>query len=188
MLIGFIGCPCSGKTTTAALAFADLKNMGIASEFIPEQARLYIAERRVHDGLRPEDALFLSDEDQKLILTKQFDYETTLIKACGPEVKIVADSSVLNTLLYMSPEARAEVRPLVEEAVLRYSLLFYCGPVKPPLSLDPNRIHDEQASMEIDKKIPVLLEEFSISPKYLLGDSRSRYHEVVRDILEASLR
>jgi hypothetical protein len=188
MLIGFIGCPCSGKTTTAAKTFADLKDMGIASEFIPEQARLYIAERRVKEGLRPEDPLFLADEDQKLILVRQIEYEDTLIKACGPQVKIIADSSVLNTLLYMGPEARAEVTPLVRDVLTRYDLLFYCGPVKPPLSLDPNRIHDEKASLEIDRMIPVLLKDFGLNPKYLTGDSRQRHHEVTRDILEASLR
>ena len=184
MLIGFIGCPCSGKTTTAAMTFADLKTMGIATELIPEQARLVIAEKRVRQNLKPEDTVELTERDQAEIIGKQEEYETLLLQACGPEVTLIADSSVLNTLLYMEPELRAEMHDEVAEFLPRYDLLFYCSPVKPPSAQDPNRVHSYEQSLKIDREIPKLLSEFNLKPVGLFGDPKERHHVVLRHILE----
>ena len=80
------------------------------------------------------------------------------------------------------------IQGLVKQAVARYDLIFYCGPVKRPWGLDPNRIHSEAESLEIDAKIPALLSEFAPgrTPVVLLGDSRTRYMEVVLKVLELS--
>jgi predicted ATPase len=184
MLIGFIGCPCSGKTTTAAMTFADLKTMGIATELIPEQARLVIAEKRVLKGLKPEDTVELTESDQYKIIQRQEQYEGLLIKACGPEVTLIADSSVVNTLLYMPSDLRADLHDEVVEFLLRYDLLFYCAPVKPPSSQDPNRVHTYEQSLKIDREIPKLLSEFNLKPVGLFGEPKDRHHVVLRHILE----
>ena len=47
MYVNFIGAPCSGKTTSAAKLFAELKEMGLEVEFVSEYARLYIAKKRI---------------------------------------------------------------------------------------------------------------------------------------------
>lgn len=184
MLIGFIGCPSSGKTTTAAMAFADLKNMGVSSEFIPEQARMYIAEMRLVLRLPPGSTVPLTDNDQFQILQKQMDSEKMLVQSSGPGVVVITDSSAFNTLLYMKPRFRELVRQIVIEHLKTYDLLFYCAPVKMPKVLDPNRVHNEQQALEIDRMIPDLLKEYDVKSIYLLGDSHQRHHQVTRAILE----
>lgn len=188
MLIGFIGSPCSGKTTTAAMTFADLKGMGLPSEYIAEQARLYIAERRVEMQLKPEDSLKLEDIDQYMIMTRQERTEVTLTTACGSGTIVIADSSVLNALLYLSPEGRKQsgVVRLTESAVKRYDLLFYCAPVKRPRNLDPNRIHTEEQSLAVDRMIPEILREFApdLIPIQLFGNPQMRHAEVTKALLE----
>jgi hypothetical protein len=185
MLIGFLGCPCSGKTTTAAKAFADLKDMGVSAEFIPEQARLYIATKRFLD---PGEPVLLGDEDQLHIMKKQELIEKIMVSGAGATTVVIADSTVLNTLLYMTPETRAseDVQEIIQRALARYDLIFYCSPVKPPLSLDPNRIHDEQQSLALDQMIPEILRQFAphLETIMLWGDSNSRYHVVTRTVLE----
>lgn len=184
MLIGFIGCPCSGKTTTAAMTFADLKTMGIPTELIPEQARLVIAEKRVRQGLSPQDQLELTGQDQAEIIGRQEEYENLLMQACGPEVTLIADSSVLNTLLYLEREDVADLHEEMTESIARYDLLFYCSPVKPPLGQDPNRIHTYEQALKIDREIPKLLSEFNLKPIGLFGEPKDRHHVVLRHILE----
>lgn len=188
MLIGFIGSPCSGKTTTAAMTFADLKGMGLPSEYIAEQARLYIAERRVEQKLNPEDSLQLEDVDQYMIMRRQEQSEVTLTTACGPGTIVIADSSVLNALLYLSPEGRKQpgVVRLTEAAVKRYDLLFYCAPVKRPRNLDPNRIHNEEQSLAVDRLIPEVLREFApdLIPIQLFGNPQMRHGEVTKALLK----
>lgn len=184
MLIGFIGCPCSGKTTTAAMTFADLKLMGISTEFIPEQARHYIATKRCDQWF--SDHVTLTDEDQLEIMRQQSGMEDVMTASKGAVV--VTDSSVFNTLLYLSEAklAHDDVQWLIEAALERYDLLFYCAPVKMLPTLDPNRIHSEEQSLELDKKIPALLKRFApdLKPIFLLGDAKERHHVVTKSILE----
>lgn len=158
MKSSFIGCPCSGKTTTGAMVFAHLKENGIACEFITEQARMYIAKKRT---LNP--GYTLSDMDQAEIMQLQYDCIDTMEKSTAEANSIVlCDSSPLNSLLYMSPEFRRN-NTLVKELVAKISkdpgVVFVCAPVKRPMSLDPNRIHGEAESIAVDESIPFVLEE-----------------------------
>jgi hypothetical protein len=188
MLVGFIGCPCSGKTTTAAMTFADLKHMGISAEFIPEQARLYIAQKRFES---PDGRILLTDEDQKAIMKTQATMEIILHSGL-PDGVVITDSSVLNTLLYLSSEARnsEETRAMVTAAIGRYDLTFYSAPVKASRNLDPNRLQNEDQSLALDRAIPTILKDFApdLTPIHLFGDSKQRHHEVTRTILEALAR
>lgn len=159
MLINFIGCPQSGKTTIAAMLFASMKETGMVAEFNPEQARFYIAKLRVKKGLRPDDVV-LTDEDQFQIMKAQVEADEIFVKACGERVFIVSDSSPLNSMLYMTPEFRKEpkVQVLVERSMALKSLTFHMYPIYRPYLEDPNRIHGEQQSREIDSRIPGLLQ------------------------------
>lgn len=186
MLIGFIGCPSSGKTTTAAMTFADLKELGFTAEFIPEQARFYIAELRFHLRLSPKESLKLDDRDQESILVKQMEIENIYLEACGPEVVIVTDSCVLNTLLYLSSSEyknNPELDRMMLSHLSKYDLLFYSHPVVRSDVNDPNRVHSQEQSLEIDKKIPFLLKMYGVNPVELKGDSKTRHNEVTREIL-----
>lgn len=184
MLIGFIGCPCSGKTTTAALTFADLKSMGISSEFIPEQARMYIAEKRVAWKQPPGSPIKLEDDDQFNILLKQIGAEKIMLSSSGRGSIIITDTAALCTLLYMSPQAKETFRQRVLDHLPNYDLLFYCAPVKMPSALDANRVHDQEQALLIDQQIPPLLREYGLDPVFLHGDIKQRSHEVTKAILE----
>lgn len=188
MLIGFIGCPNSGKTTTAAMTFADLKNMGVNSEWIPEQARLYIAERRLINRQPPGSNVELGDLDQVRIYKKQIRAEDVMLRSSGAGTVIVTDTSVLCTWLYMDELSRSLASQELAQHALNYDLLFYCAPVRMQGPLDPNRVHGEEQALRIDSEIPKLLERFHIKPIPLLGDSQQRHHVVTRTILERMAR
>ena len=140
------------------MTFASLKEIGLVSEFSSEQARLYIAYKRVLWGYGPEDKVVLTDEDQLEIMKKQLEVDETLVKACGPEVFIISDSSPLNSVLYMSLEARQrpEVMEMVKRSLAITTGSFYMHPIYRGWSdqRDPNRIHDYEQSQKIDLRIP----------------------------------
>lgn len=160
MKIGFLGAPGSGKTTTAALVFARLKDNGISCEFIPEQARLYIAKKRVDEGLLPTDQIELGDLDQIQIMAEQHKLESIMRKACGKKIRLISDSSTYNALLYMNPSVwdAPEVVRLLEKS--RYDILFYSTifSEKRKNHFDPNRVHSSEQSVEIDSKILTIAE------------------------------
>ena len=187
MLVNFIGSPCSGKTACTALVFSALKDGGVATEFLPEQARLYIAERRaVYKA-----PVHLTDLDQILIMRKQLELESMMLAACGPDVVIVTDSSPLNSLLYMSPSARKEasVQKAIEVHREHMPLTFYVHTVLPSFGDDPNRIHGMKESHEIDEKLPTLMSEQAPWLGYLplAGDSKHRTDQALSYIFQLLL-
>lgn len=164
MKIQFIGCPCSGKTTTAAQVFARLKESGMTCEFIPEQARLYIAKARLSSRTSPRDSLILTDEDQLLIMKQQNAAEQLMQRACGDDVLIITDSSPLNSILYMTDAFRQkeEVSACVTQAVQQVDLIFYSPPVMIGSPFDPNRVHTMQESLKINDSIPEILQKYAV--------------------------
>jgi adenylate kinase family enzyme len=189
MLIGFIGAPCSGKTTTAALVFAALKQMGRIVEFIPELARVYICKKREEEG----NKITLDDWDQADIIIQQAIYEDLFVNS-GTDF-VLTDSSVYNALLYMTPEFRKQ--PLVSEymhEISKYDYLFHC-PIPQNCSIrrdhcpsvvphtiinDPNRLHDYSTSLEIEKSIPNIIKHPYIT---ITGDAQTRAEKIIRIIL-----
>jgi nicotinamide riboside kinase len=181
MLVTFIGSPCSGKTTTAALLFATLKGDGIASEFVPEYARRYIMERRhVKKDISP-----LSDDEQKIIFSRQLS-EEQMYQAASKQMVAVADSSALNSLLYMSPEARESVarKELWNNGF--YNVAFVCEPVFEAVSYDPNRIHSYRDSLRLHAEIPALLKEHAPDLRVcvLSGSPQVRKQEAFNKVIE----
>ena len=187
MLISFVGGPASGKTTTAAMVFSRLKELGSPVEFIYEQARIHIAKKKFKLGLKPEDKLILTDEDQIHILSEQRDLENIMSQACGDKVNLISDSSTLNSLLYMSEEILETeiVKTLVKDSVSRYDLVFYAPLVKISSVLDPNRVHNEQESIKVNDKIPSILNRFAPGLKVieLAGDPKYRERKVISEIM-----
>lgn len=171
------------------MAFASLKEVGMVSEFIPEQARLYIAKKKLSLGLEPKDTLKLTDEDQLNIMDAQVTYDETLVLACGPQVMIVSDSSPINAMLYMSPAFREE--PLVKALLLRSLSIthhtFYSKPVPRPLNsgADPNRVHTFDQSLEIDKWIPEILKTIQLPITEIHGTTLDRVRSVQEQFLKS---
>lgn len=175
MLFNFIGCPQSGKTTTAAMAFASLKEVGLVAEFIPEQARYHIAKLRLKLGI--DKQLILKDEDQLDILKRQLELDSLMVEACGQHVIVISDSSPLNSVLYMSEEFRKsqEVQDLLQKSVKITNLSFYAHPIPYVNVIDPNRLHSQAESLKIDSQIFELLKQFpELKVQELEGSTSTR--------------
>lgn len=186
MIIEFLGCPRSGKTTTAARVFANLKEAGFNCEYIPEQARFYIAQKRVNAGLKPEESLTLDDEDQKNILQKQVIAIHLMLASCGKDAIIVTDSSPYNSLLYMTPEGRSKeiVKNIIKSIKDLPTIKFYSLPVEWLGGLDPNRIHNQEQSLKINEDIvTTILPMLKDEPVKLLGDSDTRWRSATSEVL-----
>lgn len=189
MLINFIGSPSSGKTTLAAATFATLKAEGIPVEYVSEQARVYIAEKRVMEGLHPQDPVSLDDLDQLNIMLRQGQSEDVMMRACGPDVIVISDSSPLNSLLYMTPEILARDVSLkqdllylsqIEQELGHKTLYFLCEPITSGEALDPNRVHNKEQILEIQERIEEVLPRYA-SFAHLIsvsGGIRERQNQV----------
>lgn len=191
MNVRFIGCPSSGKTTVASLAFSKLKEAGMPAEFLPEAARIHIANKRVKRNLKPTDKLELTDADQFAILEQQAQLENIMAQACGKEVIIVSDAWSMCSLLYLQDATLSDPRLsiLLNDYCLpcRGDLVMYCAPVPHPHALDPNRIHSEAQALEIDKKIPGMLSRFAPGVKVVNLDPSTPDHRsslVIAAIME----
>jgi nicotinamide riboside kinase len=179
LIVNFIGAPCSGKTTTAAKLFANLKTMGISCEFVSEFARKYLATRSRGSSL--------SDAEQELIMVSQFSEEGIFE---NQDVITVSDSSPLNALLYMSSHSE-ETKALAKKCANdRDAIFFYCHPVPFPTTEDPNRVHSIDASRSIHSGIPNTLGEVfssgfegSVIPLYH-PSAETRAGEATQHVLE----
>lgn len=175
MLINFLGSPCSGKTTTCARVFADLKDNGYPAEFVTEAARRFIASRPHPVELTPND--------QVDIMMQQ--WESERIMSQQPSL-VVCDSSILNGLLYMPEEVRESesVKAAVRWANLNYSVVFLCQTLPTTNTLDPNRVHSLAESQKLEAEFPAILAKYApeIKPIYLFGNSKYRTQEALRSI------
>lgn len=159
MFASFVGSPASGKTTTAALTFASFKELGVSCEWIPESARSVIANIRTARGLKPRDPLKLSDAETISIMRQQFAIEQDMYLATGNEVFLLADGSVLNSLLYLPAAVREQdqVKNFALTAAKNYDVIFYCPPVRQQNQFDPNRVHSLEESRAIDAEAKLVL-------------------------------
>lgn len=191
MLVSFLGSPVSGKTTIAAKVFAELKESGQPNvEFVAEQARIHIAYLKLtRKSLEP---FKLTDVDQLDILHAQWNLESLLTKATGSDGVVVSDSSVLNSLWYMTPEGRAE---LIDDGTLEEVLDFYKDHLiflSNPIHIlgvgdDLLRVHSLRESHQIHDSIVQLLQTPNFQPiankvVSLNGPINVRVNEVVRAI------
>lgn len=192
VLVSILGCPCSGKTTTAAMAFAELKQSGFLTEFITEQARYYIAKKRVELEASPKEVIKLNDDDQLCIMTKQTEMEEIYKKACDPSTIILCDSSSLNALLYMSDDFLSDqrVQENIQKALSQYDMVFYATPLEGFSAYDSNRVHDKAFSESFDQRLPDFclkhLPSLNIS-NALVGDPQARMSTLVDGILHRYL-
>lgn len=158
-------------------------------EFITEQARLYIAEKRF-DLDNPQEHIVLDDNDQIKILKQQKHVESVFVKTASPDSLVITDSSVINAFLYMSEEVRASAVSLVKDHIGLYDLVFYSKPVDEFLEEDLNRVHDQKFSKKVNEEIPLLLSKYfpEVKPIVLFGSSRERYQLAMNAITDRMLR
>jgi len=161
MLVRFIGAPISGKTTVAAQVFAQLKLSGQPNvEFVVEQARTYIAERKWStDGTSYEGPVVLSDLDQMAILQRQLLAEDVMHHSVGRDGIVITDSSIFNSLWYMSPSFMSHalndgsVHRHLETYQDLHNLLFLCAPLPVMVQADNNRLHSPKESRGVHDRI-----------------------------------
>jgi len=163
MYVRFIGAPISGKTTVAAQVFAQLKLSGQPNvEFVAEQARLFIAERKYQklDGCMVPS---LSDADQMKILLRQMKVEEVMESSVGRDGILITDSSVFNSFWYMSESFMLHafnderVQSHLETYKDPHNLLFLCSPIPVMVEPDRNRLHTPKDSRLLHDKIMSLV-------------------------------
>ena len=184
MLVAFIGVPCSGKTSTAARVFADLKDAGYPAEFLPEYARTYIANRRLSKDISP-----LNDNDQACIMYQQLVSEE-MMTTSSPDSIIIADSAALNALIYMTPEFQNQpkIQENARKITSRYSVIFRCHPVHPGSTYDINRVHNFEQSLALDTKVEPLLYSFGLTWIDLHGEQKHRAIRAYGAVLEEMVK
>lgn len=170
MLIGFLGAPISGKTTTAARLFAGLKDDGEVAEFLPEQARAFIARKRYEALKRGVEVEPLTDSDQRDILYRQYMMEK-IFTTSSPTSTIITDCAAFLALLYMTPKMRtdADVLAKAKASAASFDLLFRCHPVKPGELYDPNRAHSFEQSQAIDAQLDDIIKLVEVPPDNIFG-------------------
>lgn len=188
MLIGFLGCPSSGKTTLAAKVFSSLKADGHVTEFVPEQARWYIAEKRRTFGIPKTHTVFLDDKDQYKIAMRQVIAETNLIEGTTNDTIIVTDTASFAAQFYMSEEAASEHAEMMKAQEARYDLMFHCLPIDFYMGNDANRVHDANQSRDIARKMHTHTALHSKDLRFVGGSLEERYIQVYSQILGAISR
>jgi nicotinamide riboside kinase len=181
-LIGFVGAPCSGKTTTAATVFADLKDQGIPAEFIPEYARFYIA------GIKKKSFhISLSDSDQDKILNGQLENEELF--SPYKDMAVITDTSIFNTLAYYQ-DSKIAAKLVFENYLNRYKILFVCHPVPRPVIKDPNRVHTQDQSLEIHDRLLEIIRPYSdqLNLVHLTGKTFDRSQLALAKIMDSLVR
>lgn len=171
-LIGFLGAPCSGKSTLASEVHTKLKIINKNSIFIPEAATDYIAEFGI-----PNTAM-----DQMTIFQKQLDREKRYI---GAKEYIICDSSsILNYFYFRNLFPKKPIKNNVAtinniQKEILFSLenwnhLFYVPPIYIDDEKDGIRFHNKEAIAKIDNNIKAYLDieniEYTDLSKYKLSD------------------
>jgi len=171
-LIGFLGSPCSGKSTLASEVHTKLKILNKNSIFIPEAATDYIAEFGI-----PSQPI-----DQMTIFEKQINRENRYI---GTKEYIICDSSSILNYFYFrtsyhtkpSKTDIATINYIQKEILLslnNWNHLFYVPPIYLEDEKDGIRFHDKNAIAKIDNNIKAYLDieniEYTDLSKYKLND------------------
>jgi len=155
MIVSFIGSPSSGKTTLAAKLFVYLKTNDYPCELLTEQARLVIAKIRYDEKLKVNAKLQLFDKDQRHIMQQQLKWENILGSGMSSRNILVTDSSPFNSLLYLTYQGKEDflTQPFIKIANQTADLVFYVKPIANFVDNDPNRIHDQKQSRNIDVEV-----------------------------------
>lgn len=140
MIIGFIGAPGSGKTTSAFGLCYHLKKLGHNVEFVPEFARRQIMDCRTRNvagigGMDGQKHIYKMDRDGHEFYRRHANALT------------ITDGTTINCFFYGLDEL-----DLIQEAA-RYDLLFYIPLTEmPPTGADANRMQDAAQSLAMGQR------------------------------------
>jgi len=140
VLVGALGAPLAGKTTTIALLFGELKKIGVSVDYLPEYARTRIREMKAMDTIGK-----LDENHQMFIRDKQEYYENLYLENNGEGSITLSDGSTANSFFYQGSED-------FSTEVARYDLLFFCRNIETEVK-DENRIHDKNFSNRVEAEM-----------------------------------
>jgi len=150
VVIAAFGGPGIGKSVLAATLFSKLKKMGRSTEYVSEYAKELAWE---NNKVQLEDQLFIT--------AKQNQRQWRLKKA-GVDF-IVTDSPLLLGLQYKAPDYFPNYfEDMVKEVFLSYNNVNILLKRPERAFEDHGRIHNEEESKEIDKKIKKMLDEYEL--------------------------
>lgn len=163
VLINFVGAPSSGKSMMAALTFVKLKTDHNSSELIQEYAKQLVWENRLEELA-----------NQWYVTKRQYD----MIKAVYGKVDYLVTDSPLLIGLYYNRHHDDNVCNVEKTERMILSKMEEFNNVYIFLKRNKNnpyekvgRIHNEEQSIEIEKDLKKLLDEFNLD-----------YLEVVSDV------
>lgn len=157
LLINFVGAPSSGKSIMSALTFVKLKSDHNSSEFVQEYAKQLVWANEIDDL-----------KNQWYVTINQY----KMIKAVYGKVDYVVTDSPLLLGLYYNRHENENVCNIEKTEKMILSKMEEFNNVYIFLKRNKNnpyekvgRIHDENQSIEIEKNLKGLLDEFNL--KYL---------------------
>lgn len=164
LIINLIGGPGSGKSTTAAGLFHQLKQMGIDCEMALEFAK---------DKVWEESLMTLND--QIYIFGKQYH---KLWRLNNKVDVIITDSPLLVSLYYNKEESKYFNDFVVEQYNKFNNVLYFIN--RPDDYQTNGRTQTEEESKNIDKVLKNLITKYNISYKEI--DCYKAVEEIVKDI------
>jgi len=177
LLIGFFGLPDTGKTTTAALVFARIKEIGLPCEFLTEQARLLIAEARYNNT--PIDSAL-----QEQVFVSQMRYEKVLKQT---SMITITDSCLYNSLFYLPDQALEASKDVIPSN--HYDIIFWCDQTEKSSSIkDENRIHTPTDIQQLSSKTKDILENIPFKTSKLTGTIKNRSQDAFRVVMDLITR
>lgn len=172
-VINLYGGPGTGKSTTQAAVFAELKRRGLVAEMMRE-----FVKGPVWDGY------FALLEDQVFILGSQY-HELKRFERGGVEV-VVSDAPILLSLAYGEKEGEA-FAAYVKELHGRFKTLdIFLRRVKP--FEQKGRVQDETQSRELDAKMEQIVVSNCLASVYAVDADVQAPKQIVDAWLELKIR
>lgn len=165
LIINLIGGPGSGKSTTAAGLFYKLKKLGYNCEMSLEFAKDKVWEES-----------FRTMDDQIYIFGKQYH---KLWRLADKVDVIITDSPLLVSLYYNKEESKYFNDFVVEQFNKFNNKVFFLK--RPETFQQDGRIQNKEESIEIDKEMQLLMEQYHIPyQKIACEEAVNRIVDIIR--------
>lgn len=175
VVINFISSPCSGKSTMASLLYAELKMMHLNAEYVQEIAKKKIYEKK-----------FEELNNQYNISKEQYD----IIKAVSKQVKYtITDSGIMVNLFYNKFYENnvcnvEKVERIFKEKLNEFNNInIFLERNEEYLYQNEGRVHTQEQSNEISKKMEQMLIEYKLPYKKFIS-KRENITNIINYIFE----
>lgn len=168
--VNFYGGPCVGKSTLAALVYAELNRVGVRAELVQEFIKLW-----AYEGRRPDVY------DQVYTFANQLWAEHRLARA-GVKV-VVTDSPVLLQCVYtaeLDGDIAERLRQIATDFAARHTSLDFL--VQRTVPYDScGRFQDAATAKEIDRKVTMRLDMLRMPYLVVTPEERESIIQTVKE-------